>query len=124
MILVDEHTVVNNMYCLAGKLMNKSSMEVDESEDKTPTNEISISSINEMTDNSLLKDSLEGSARLQLDPEDVKMDMVEELEPEKELSSAKDEKDVDQSERDNSVSLGAWLAKDQGEWDFYKKEHI
>lgn len=105
--------------------MEKNITDIDNSEleDKTPTNEISISSINEMTDNSLLKDSFEGSAKW-LDPEDIKMDMME-SEQEKELSSTKDEKDVDQSERDNSTNT-PWLSKsvdrDAGiyiDWIFY-----
>lgn len=106
---IDKIAALNlNHNRIADKIATLADVENSEIEDKTPTNDISISSINEMTDNSLLKDSLEGSAKFNLDAEGVKMDMVDEQE--KELST-RDEKDIDTSERDNSASVGAWTTK-------------
>lgn len=105
----DKNTLSLDHNRMNEKVAKTGDIENSEIDDKTPTNDMSISSINEMTDNSLLKDSLEGSAKLLLDTEGVKMDIVDEQE--KELSSAKDEKDVDTSERDHSASGGVWLTK-------------
>lgn len=105
----DKNTSSLNHKNISDKIAALADVEISEMDDKTPTNDLSISSINEMTDNSLLKDSLEGSAKLFLDPEGFKMDIVDEQE--KELSSAKDEKDVDTSEREHSLPANAWLTK-------------
>lgn len=69
-----------------------------EQDDKTPTNEISFSSINEMTDNSNLKDSLESEKLMQM-TEDLKADLI----------MADEEKDDDNSERNKFVN--AWVAR-------------
>lgn len=105
----DKNTLSFDHNKITERVAKTGDIENSEIDDKTPTNDMSISSINEMTDNSLLKDSLEGSAKLLLDTEGIKMDIVDEQE--KELSSAKDEKDVDTSERDHSASCGIWLTK-------------
>ncbi|XP_048481969.1 probable E3 ubiquitin-protein ligase HERC2 [Plutella xylostella] len=70
-----------------------------EMDDKTPTNEISISSINDMTDNSILKESMESEQQFTLYTDDIKNDLI--------LSDA--EKDDDNSERNKFVN--AWFAK-------------
>ncbi|CAG9110136.1 unnamed protein product [Plutella xylostella] len=70
-----------------------------EMDDKTPTNEISISSINDMTDNSILKESMESEQQFTLYTDDIKNDLI--------MSDA--EKDDDNSERNKFVN--AWFAK-------------
>lgn len=72
---------------------------LDKDDDKTPTNEISISSINEMTDNSLLKESLESEKQVMLMADDLKNELI----------VADEEKDDDNSERNKFVN--AWVAK-------------
>nr|XP_026484631.1 probable E3 ubiquitin-protein ligase HERC2 isoform X1 [Vanessa tameamea] len=72
---------------------------LDKDDDKTPTNEISLSSINEMTDNSVLKESLESEKQVMLLADDLK----------NELLVADEEKDDDNSERNKFVN--AWVAK-------------
>ncbi|CAH0722311.1 unnamed protein product, partial [Brenthis ino] len=71
----------------------------DKDDDKTPTNEISISSINEMTDNSVFKESLESEKQVLLLADDLKNDLI----------VADEEKDDDNSERNKFVN--AWVAK-------------
>ncbi|XP_048005438.1 probable E3 ubiquitin-protein ligase HERC2 [Leguminivora glycinivorella] len=69
-----------------------------EDDDKTPTNEISISSIND-TDNSILKESMESGKQVLLLADDLKNDLI----------MADEEKDDDTSERNKFVN--AWVAK-------------
>lgn len=71
----------------------------DKDDDKTPTNEMSLSSINEMTDNSVLKESLESEKQVILLAEDLKNELI----------VADEEKDDDNSERNKFVN--AWVAK-------------
>lgn len=71
----------------------------DKDDDKTPTNEISISSINEMTDNSVFKESLESEKQVLLLADDLKNELI----------VADEEKDDDNSERNKFVN--AWVAK-------------
>lgn len=70
-----------------------------EIDDKTPTNEISFSSINDMTDNSILKDSMESEKHTLLFNDDIKNDLI----------MADDEKDDDNSERNKFVN--AWVTR-------------
>lgn len=71
----------------------------DKDDDKTPTNEISISSINEMTDNSVFKESLESEKQVLLLADDLKNELI----------VADEEKDDDNSERNKFVN--AWVAR-------------
>ncbi|CAH2243797.1 jg12710 [Pararge aegeria aegeria] len=71
----------------------------DKDDDKTPTNEMSLSSINEMTDNSVLKESLESEKQVILLAEDLKNELI----------VADEEKDDDNSERNKFVN--AWVAR-------------
>ncbi|XP_045760290.1 probable E3 ubiquitin-protein ligase HERC2 isoform X8 [Maniola jurtina] len=71
----------------------------DKDDDKTPTNELSLSSINEMTDNSVFKESLESEKQVILLAEDLKNELI----------VADEEKDDDNSERNKFVN--AWVAK-------------
>ncbi|KAJ2946601.1 hypothetical protein O0L34_g12657 [Tuta absoluta] len=68
-------------------------------DDKTPTNEISISSINDMTDNSILKESMESEKQVMILADDLKADLI----------LADEEKDDDNSERNKFVN--AWVSK-------------
>ncbi|XP_013183359.2 probable E3 ubiquitin-protein ligase HERC2 [Amyelois transitella] len=68
-------------------------------DDKTPTNEISISSINDMTDNSILKESMESEKQMMLLADDLKTDLI----------MADEEKDDDNSERNKFVN--AWVSR-------------
>lgn len=68
-------------------------------DDKTPTNEVSISSINDMTDNSILKESIESEIQVMLLADDLKNELI----------TADEEKDDDNSERNKFVN--AWVAK-------------
>ncbi|KAG6464463.1 hypothetical protein O3G_MSEX014531 [Manduca sexta] len=70
-----------------------------EHDDKTPTNEISISSINDMTDNSILKESMESEKQVILLADDLKNDLI----------MADEEKDDDNSERNKFVN--AWVSR-------------
>ncbi|KAH9645818.1 hypothetical protein HF086_012545 [Spodoptera exigua] len=72
-----------------------------EHDDKTPTNEISISSINDMTDNSILKESMESEKQVMILAEDLKTDLI----------MADEEKDDDNSERNKFVN--AWVTQEQ-----------
>ncbi|CAH0405793.1 unnamed protein product [Chilo suppressalis] len=70
-----------------------------DNDDKTPTNEISLSSINDITDNSILKESLESEKQVLLLADDLKNDLI----------MADEEKDDDNSERNKFVN--AWVSK-------------
>lgn len=70
-----------------------------DNDDKTPTNEISISSINDMTDNSILKESMESEKHVILQADDLKNDLI----------MADEEKDDDNSERNKFVN--AWVSR-------------
>ncbi|XP_026727805.1 probable E3 ubiquitin-protein ligase HERC2 [Trichoplusia ni] len=68
-----------------------------EYDDKTPTNEMSISSINDITDNSILKESIESEKQVMMLADDLKTDLI----------MADEEKDDDNSERNKFVN--AWV---------------
>lgn len=70
-----------------------------DNDDKTPTNEVSISSINDMTDNSILKESMESEKQVMLLADDLKNDLI----------MADEEKDDDNSERNKFVN--AWVSR-------------
>lgn len=70
-----------------------------DNDDKTPTNEISISSINDMTDNSILKESMESEKQVMILADDLKTDLI----------MADEEKDDDNSERNKFVN--AWVSR-------------
>ncbi|XP_022827451.1 probable E3 ubiquitin-protein ligase HERC2 [Spodoptera litura] len=70
-----------------------------EHDDKTPTNEISISSINDMTDNSIFKESMESEKQVMILADDLKTDLI----------MADEEKDDDNSERNKFVN--AWVSR-------------
>ncbi|KAJ0180993.1 hypothetical protein K1T71_003078 [Dendrolimus kikuchii] len=70
-----------------------------DNDDKTPTNDISISSINDMTDNSILKESIESEKQVILQVDDLKNDLI----------MADEEKDDDNSERNKFVN--AWVSR-------------
>lgn len=70
-----------------------------DNDDKTPTNEMSISSINDMTDNSILKESMESEKQVMLLADDLKTDLI----------MADEEKDDDNSERNKFVN--AWVSR-------------
>lgn len=70
-----------------------------EQDDKTPTNEISISSMNDITDNSILKESMESEKHGLLFNDDIKNDLI----------MADEEKDDDNSERNKFVNV--WVAR-------------
>ncbi|CAG9575570.1 unnamed protein product [Danaus chrysippus] len=90
------------------KLLEKDEVLDKDYDDKTPTNEISISSINEMTDNSVFKESLESEKQVMLLADDLKNEIV----------IADEEKDDDNSERNKFVN--AWVARLAcGEKDLY-----
>ncbi|CAK1599489.1 unnamed protein product [Parnassius mnemosyne] len=72
---------------------------LDKDDDKTPTNEVSISSINDITDNSVLKESIESEKQVMLLADDLKNQLI----------TADEEKDDDNSERNKFVN--AWVAK-------------
>ncbi|XP_028033518.1 probable E3 ubiquitin-protein ligase HERC2 [Bombyx mandarina] len=76
---------------------------LDRDDDKTPTNEISFSSINDMTDNSVFKDSIESEKQVILLADDLKNDLI----------MADEEKDDDTSERNKFVN--AWVSRLAGE---------
>lgn len=81
------------------KMMEREEDNVErDTDDKTPTNEISMSSMNDMTDNSILKDSMESEKNTLLFTDDIKNDLM-----------ADDEKDDDHSERTKFVN--AWVAR-------------
>lgn len=81
------------------KIPEKEDIQDKDYDDKTPTNEVSISSINDMTDNSILKESMESEKQVILQADDLK----------NELFTADEEKDDDTSERNKFVN--AWVAK-------------
>ncbi|KPJ06671.1 putative E3 ubiquitin-protein ligase HERC2 [Papilio machaon] len=81
------------------KIPEKEDLQDKDYDDKTPTNEVSISSINDMTDNSILKESMESEKQVLLQADDLK----------NELFTADEEKDDDTSERNKFVN--AWVAK-------------
>lgn len=81
------------------KLLERDEVLDKDCDDKTPTNEISISSINEMTDNSVFKESLESEKQVLLLADDLKNEIV----------IADEEKDDDNSERNKFVN--AWVAR-------------
>ncbi|CAH2068345.1 unnamed protein product, partial [Iphiclides podalirius] len=68
-------------------------------DDKTPTNEVSFSSVNDITDNSILKESIESEKQVMLLADDLKNELI----------TADEEKDDDNSERNKFVN--AWVAK-------------
>lgn len=70
-----------------------------DNDDKTPTNEMSISSINDMTDNSILKESMESEKQVMMLADDLKNDLI----------MADEEKDDDNSERNKFVN--AWVSR-------------
>lgn len=70
-----------------------------DNDDKTPTNEMSISSINDITDNSILKESMESEKQVLMLADDLKNDLI----------MADEEKDDDNSERNKFVN--AWVSK-------------
>ncbi|KAL0895990.1 hypothetical protein ABMA27_011981 [Loxostege sticticalis] len=70
-----------------------------DNDDKTPTNEVSISSMNDMTDNSILKESMESEKQVMLLADDLKNDLI----------MADEEKDDDNSERNKFVN--AWVSR-------------
>lgn len=70
-----------------------------DNDDKTPTNELSISSINDITDNSILKESMESEKQVMLLADDFKTDLI----------LADEEKDDDNSERNKFVN--AWVSR-------------
>lgn len=70
-----------------------------DNDDKTPTNEMSISSINDITDNSILKESMESEKQVLLLADDLKTDLI----------MADEEKDDDNSERNKFVN--AWVSR-------------
>lgn len=70
-----------------------------EYDDKTPTNEMSISSINDITDNSILKESIESEKQVMMLADDLKTDLI----------MADEEKDDDNSERNKFVN--AWVSR-------------
>ncbi|XP_049884481.1 probable E3 ubiquitin-protein ligase HERC2 isoform X2 [Pectinophora gossypiella] len=70
-----------------------------DNDDKTPTNELSISSMNDMTDNSILKESMESEKQVMMLADDLKNDLI----------MADEEKDDDNSERNKFVN--AWVSK-------------
>lgn len=72
---------------------------LDKDDDKTPTNEVSISSMNDMTDNSILKESMESEKQVMLLADDLKTDLI----------MADEEKDDDNSERNKFVN--AWVSR-------------
>ncbi|KAL4709830.1 hypothetical protein ACJJTC_001284, partial [Scirpophaga incertulas] len=80
------------------KLTEKEDL-LDRDDDKTPTNELSISSINDITDNSILKESMESEKHVMLLADDLKTDLI----------MADEEKDDDNSERNKFVN--AWVSK-------------
>lgn len=80
------------------KVMQKEDM-FDKDDDKTPTNEVSISSINDMTDNSILKESMESEKHVMMLADDLKNDLI----------MADEEKDDDNSERNKFVN--AWVSR-------------
>lgn len=81
-----------------------------DNDDKTPTNEMSISSINDMTDNSILKESMESEKQVMMLADDLKNDLI----------MADEEKDDDNSERNKFVN--AWVSRlaceKKGTYDF------
>ncbi|XP_045542472.1 probable E3 ubiquitin-protein ligase HERC2 [Papilio machaon] len=81
------------------KIPEKEDLQDKDYDDKTPTNEVSISSINDITDNSILKESMESEKQVLLQADDLK----------NELFTADEEKDDDTSERNKFVN--AWVAK-------------
>lgn len=81
------------------KVNEKDDMLDKENEDKTPTNEISISSINDITENSILKESMESEKQVMLLADDIKTDLI----------MADEEKDDDNSERNKFVN--AWVSR-------------
>ncbi|XP_068628740.1 probable E3 ubiquitin-protein ligase HERC2 [Battus philenor] len=81
------------------KLPEKDDILDKDYDDKTPTNEISISSINDITDNSILKESIESEKQVMLLADDLKNDLI----------TADEEKDDDNSERNKFVN--AWVAR-------------
>ncbi|XP_072935158.1 probable E3 ubiquitin-protein ligase HERC2 [Epargyreus clarus] len=81
------------------KLSEKDELMDRDYDDKTPTNEISISSMNDITDNSILKESIESEKQVLLLAEDLKTELI----------MADEEKDDDNSERNKFVN--AWVAK-------------
>ncbi|VVD02571.1 unnamed protein product [Leptidea sinapis] len=68
-------------------------------DDKTPTNELSISSINDFTDNSVLKESMESEKQVKSLADDLKNELI----------LANEEKDDDSSERNKFVN--AWVSR-------------
>ncbi|CAG4926206.1 unnamed protein product [Colias eurytheme] len=68
-------------------------------DDKTPTNEISMSSINDITDNSVFKESMESEKQVMLLADDLKNELI----------IADEEKDDDSSERHKFVN--AWVSR-------------
>ncbi|XP_047031157.1 probable E3 ubiquitin-protein ligase HERC2 [Helicoverpa zea] len=70
-----------------------------ENDDKTPTNEVSISSINDITDNSILKESMESEKQVMMLADDLKTDLI----------LADEEKDDDNSERNKFVNT--WVSR-------------
>ncbi|GBP72265.1 E3 ubiquitin-protein ligase HERC2 [Eumeta japonica] len=80
----------------SGKESNTSDKGQD---DKTPTNDLSLSSMNDMTDNSILKGSVESEKQMLHFADDIK----------NELFTADEEKDDDNSERHKFVN--AWVAR-------------
>lgn len=70
-----------------------------EYDDKTPTNEMSFSSVNDMTDNSVLRESIDSEKQVMLLADDLKNDLI----------TADEEKDDDNSERNKFVN--AWVSR-------------
>lgn len=68
-------------------------------DDKTPTNEISFSSLNDMTEASVLKESMESEKQVKILADDLKTDLI----------MADEKKDDDNSERNKFVN--AWVSK-------------
>ncbi|XP_052754599.1 probable E3 ubiquitin-protein ligase HERC2 isoform X2 [Galleria mellonella] len=81
------------------KLAEKDDVLDKDNDDKTPTNEMSMSSINDMTDNSVLKESMESEKQVMLLADDLKNDLI----------MANEEKDDDNSERNKFVN--AWVSR-------------
>lgn len=77
----------------------KEKNETDKDDDKTPTNEISISSMNDITDNSIFKESMESEKQVMLLADDLKNELI----------IADEEKDDDSSERHKFVN--AWVSR-------------
>ncbi|XP_022131000.2 probable E3 ubiquitin-protein ligase HERC2 [Pieris rapae] len=73
--------------------------EIDRDDDKTPTNEISMSSMNDITDNSIFKESMESEKQVMLLADDLKNELI----------IADEEKDDDSSERHKFVN--AWVSR-------------